>query len=124
MSSPSNSHAGHRQRLRARFAENGFKGFHDYEILELMLFSAIPQKDTKPLAKRLLQTFGSLSRVLDAPVDETAKVEGCGVSIALFLQSLRSLFAAYSEDSVRQDAARLTTMSGLWSTCEQLSATG
>lgn len=109
MSDPS----GHRQRLRKRFAENGFQGFHDYEILELVLFNAIPQKDTKPLAKELLKTFGSLSRVLDATVDELASVDGCGTSTALYLHALRSLFAAYADDSVKQDATRLTTMSGL-----------
>lgn len=65
---------GHRQRLKKRFAESGFKGFHGYEILEMMLFYAIPQKDTKPLAKLLLKTFGSLSQVLDAPVEELAGV--------------------------------------------------
>lgn len=106
--------AGHRQRLRARFAESGFKGFHDYEILELMLFYAIPQKDTKPLAKRLIQAFGSLSSVLDAATEDLAKVEGCGASISIYLQAMRSLFAAYGEDAIRQDGGnRLTTMSGL-----------
>lgn len=104
---------GHRKRLRVRFAEGGFKGFHDYEILELLLFYSIPQKDTKPLAKELLKTFGSISRVLDAPVEELAKVEGAGASTALYLHILRSLFAEYFEDSVRKDATQLTTMSGL-----------
>lgn len=105
--------AGHRQRLKQRFAESGFKGFHDYEILEMMLFYVIPQKDTKPLAKRMIQTFCSLSKVLDAPVEDLARVEGCGTSTALYLQAIRSLFAAYRDDAVKQDATRLTTMSGL-----------
>lgn len=104
---------GHRKRLRARFAEGGFKGFHDYEILELLLFYCIPQKDTKPLAKELLKTFGNISRVLDASVDELTKVEGAGASTALYLHAIRSLFSEYFEDSVRQDATQLTTISGL-----------
>ncbi len=104
---------GHRKRLRSRFTEGGFKGFHDYEILELLLFYCIPQKDTKPLAKALLKTFGSISRVLDAPIEEIARVEGAGASTALYLHALRSLFAEYFEDCVRQDAEQLTTMSGL-----------
>jgi DNA repair protein RadC len=105
--------SGHRQRLKKRFAENGFSGFHDYEILELVLFYAIPQKDTKPLAKSLLKSFGSMSKVLDAAPDELASVDGCGPSTALYLYALRSLFAAYANDSAKQDATRLTTMSGL-----------
>ncbi len=104
---------GHRKRLRARFADGGFKGFHDYEILELLLFYCIPQKDTKPLAKELLKTFGSISRVLDAPIEEIAKVDGAGASTALYLHAIRSLFAEYFEAAVRQDAEQLTTMSGL-----------
>ena len=106
-------HAGHRQRLKARFAEGGFKGFHDYEILELLLFYCIPQKDTKPLAKRLLKAFGNISRVLDAAPEEVMKVEGAGTSVAQYLQVVRGLFGAYFEDAAKHDAKQLTTMSGL-----------
>lgn len=106
-------HAGHRQRLKARFAEGGFKGFHDYEVLELLLFYCIPQRDTKPLAKKLLKTFGSISRVLDAAPEEIMKVEGAGLSVAQYLQVVRSLFGAYFEDAAKHDAKQLTTMSGL-----------
>lgn len=60
-------HAGHRDRLRQRFLNAGPDSLHDYEILELLLFSAIPRRDVKPLAKQLLMTFGSLWAVLTAP---------------------------------------------------------
>ena len=56
-------HAGHRERLRQRFSENGFDGFQQHEILEFVLGYAIPQKDLNPLAHALIDRFGSLSGV-------------------------------------------------------------
>jgi DNA repair protein RadC len=69
---------GHRQRLRDRFLVNGLESFRDYEILELLLTFAIPFSDVKPLAKKLLDVFGSFAAVLDAPPEELAKVSGMG----------------------------------------------
>jgi DNA repair protein RadC len=60
-------HLGHRERLRARFLAEGGDALADYELLELLLFSAIPRKDVKPLAKSLLASFGSLWEVVNAP---------------------------------------------------------
>lgn len=62
-----NPNAGHRERLRDRFARAGGEGVQDYELLELILFNAIPIKDVKPLAKRLIKTCGSFSDVVAAP---------------------------------------------------------
>ena len=73
MANPS-LHKGHRQRLKARFQESGLDSFTDVQALELLLFYAIPQKDTNPIAHALLNRFGSLSRVLDADVEELKKV--------------------------------------------------
>jgi DNA repair protein RadC len=58
---------GHRERLRARFMETGSEALADYEMLELVLFRAIPRRDVKPLAKQLLQKFGSFAEVISAP---------------------------------------------------------
>lgn len=69
-------HAGHRQRMRERFLAGGLEGFADHEVLELMLFYAIPQRNVNPLAHRLLDRFGTLHAVLEAPVEELMKVEG------------------------------------------------
>lgn len=69
-------HVGHRQRLRERFLTAGPEGFHDYELLELLLFAAIPRVDVKPLAKRLIQRFGGLWGVLNA---STADLKGVGL---------------------------------------------
>jgi len=62
--SPTQPHFhGHRDRLRARFAETGGEGLADYELLELALFRSIPRRDVKPLAKALLARFGDTARV-------------------------------------------------------------
>src|ERR1041384_8524355 len=69
---------GHRERLRARFREAGSEALADYEMLELILFRAIPQRDVKPLAKTLLQRFGSFAEVLSAPPERLKEVGGLG----------------------------------------------
>lgn len=65
---------GHRQRLRSRFLSGGAAALQDYEILELLLTFAIPYSDVKPLAKALINRYGSLSQVLDAPVEALLEV--------------------------------------------------
>src|SRR5688572_6563113 len=69
---------GHRQRLRDRFLEAGGDAVSDYEVLELILFRAIPQKDLKELAKDLLREFGSFAEVISAPIERLKKVKGLG----------------------------------------------
>lgn len=64
---PTPSHSGHRQRLRARFMEAGENALAEYEMLELILFNAIPRVDVKPLAKTLIARFGDYAGVLAAP---------------------------------------------------------
>jgi DNA repair protein RadC len=73
---PQPHHAGHRQRLRARFLDAGAKALADYELLELVLFRAIPQRDVKPLAKDLLTRFGSFAEVISAPKERLAEIGG------------------------------------------------
>jgi DNA repair protein RadC len=79
-------YAGHRDRLRERFAAGGADALADYELLELLLFRSIPRADTKPVAKALLARFGSLAEVLGAPVDLLREVKGVGQSVALDLK--------------------------------------
>ena len=69
-------HDGHRGRMRRRFLENGLDSFADHEILELLLFYAIPQGDVNPLAHDLMDRFGSLSAVFSAPVEMLTSVKG------------------------------------------------
>jgi DNA repair protein RadC len=73
---------GHRDRLRARFAENGGEALPDYELLELVLFRSIPRRDVKPVAKELVGRFGSFAEVLAAPVHRLLEIDGVGDSVA------------------------------------------
>ena len=68
----------HRDRLRQRFTEGGAGAVPDYELLEMILYRALPRGDTKPLAKRLLERFGDLNHVLAAPAPRLKEVEGVG----------------------------------------------
>lgn len=71
-------HAGHRQRLRSRFLAGGADSMADYELLEIVLFGAIPRGDVKPLAKRLLKRFGSFADTIAATPDALVEVQGMG----------------------------------------------
>ncbi len=71
---------GHRERLRARFREAGSDAVSDYELLELVLFRAIPQRDIKPLAKELIAKFGSFAEVVAAPPARLNEIKGMGES--------------------------------------------
>ncbi len=82
---------GHRDRLRGRFLENGPSALQDYELLELVLFLAIPQKDVKPLAKDLIAQFGDLAGVMNAPIEELTKVDGIKEKTAIALKSITAL---------------------------------
>jgi DNA repair protein RadC len=77
---------GHRTRLRERFAESGDQGLPDYELLELVLFRSIPQRDVKPLAKALIARFGSFAEVLGARPERLVEIEGIGEATALDLK--------------------------------------
>src|SRR5262249_42133805 len=69
---------GHRERLRGRFRKAGAEALSDYELLELVLFRAIPQRDVKPLAKDLISKFGSFPEVIAAPTARLAEMKGIG----------------------------------------------
>ena len=76
----------HRKRLRARFVEGGATAVADYELLELVLFRAIPRQDVKPLARRLLDRFGDFAAVLSAPALRLAEVPGAGEAVVAELK--------------------------------------
>lgn len=81
-----NEHSGHRKRMRERFLSHGLDNFDDHNVLELLLFYALPRQDTNALAHRLMERFGSLDAVLDATVEELTAVEGMGPSAAALLK--------------------------------------
>ena len=86
MADKENLHKDHRSRLRHRYELEGFANFEDHNVLELLLFYAIPRKDTNPIAHRLINRFGSLHAVLEASEKELCEVEGIGPSAASFLR--------------------------------------
>lgn len=91
----SQMHTGHRARLRKRFCKEGLQNFEPHEVLELLLTYAITRKDTNPLAHTLLDYFGSMDAVLEAPVEELMKVPGMGEQSAVLLNLIPSLTAYY-----------------------------
>lgn len=89
-------HDGHRARMRQRFMQTGLEGFADHEILELLLFYAIPRRNVNPLAHQLLDTFGSLINVLEATPQQLMQVPGLGESAASLLTLIVPLFRRYA----------------------------
>lgn len=81
---------GHRARLRQRFMEGGADALPDYELLELVLFRAIPRRDTKPLAKALLEKFGSFAAVVNASPARLREVSGMGEAVIVELKVVRA----------------------------------
>jgi len=75
---PEAHQSGHRERLRARFMEGGADALPDYELLELVLFAAIPRRDVKPLAKQLIAQFGSFAEVIAASRARLLEIPGLG----------------------------------------------
>lgn len=102
-------HKGHRDRLKQRFLEEGLDNFTDIQVLELLLFYAIPVKDTNPLAHALLEHFGSLSQVLEADVEELKKVPGIKDHAATLLALVTHLCRYYQVSSAQQTQI-LTTL--------------
>lgn len=104
---PAHVHHGHRERLRARFLEEGLDGFQDHQVLELLLFHVIARGDTNPIAHRLMQRFGSLSAVLEADPKDIASVEGVGTRGAAFLSLVPQITRRYFHDRVSRDNPKL-----------------
>ena len=90
-----NIHKGHRDRLRRRFREEGLTHFEDLHILELMLFHALPRRDTSPVAHALLKQFGSLAGVLDARTEDLMQVAGISENAALYLRMFPQVMQRY-----------------------------
>ncbi|MFC0283594.1 DNA repair protein RadC [Camelimonas abortus] len=93
-------HAGHRERLRARFRDAGPEALPDYELLELVLFRSIPRRDVKPLAKALIARFGSFAEVIAAPPRLLEEVEGVTGQVALDLKIVAAAGARLARGAV------------------------
>ena len=93
---------GHRDRLRARFREQGGEALPDYELLELLLFRAIPRRDTKPIAKALIERFGSFTEVLGAPAERLREVPGIGDAVVTELKLMEVAAQRYARGQVNE----------------------
>jgi len=96
-------YAGHRQRLKEKLADNS-RSLADYEILELVLASVLPRRDTKPLAKELIDRFGSLKNAVMARPGQLAEVKGVGPGVQAQWTLLQELYARLGEDGARRGA--------------------
>jgi DNA repair protein RadC len=81
---------GHRDRLRQRFRDSGGDALPDYELPELVLFRALPRRDTKPRAKELIAKFGSFPEVVNAPGKRLSEVSGVGDAVVTEMKLIRS----------------------------------
>lgn len=94
--------SGHRKRIRERFLKGGLKGFHDYEIVELLLTYGIPRKDCKPPAKELLKKYKSLSGLFSAPIYSLTESRQIGESAAVLIRLVQGIAEALLKESVLQ----------------------
>jgi len=93
---------GHRERLRARFRDAGADAVTDYELLELVLFRAIPQRDVKPLAKELIARFGSFAEVIAAPSLRLREIKGMGDAAVTELKVVHAAAQRLAKGEVRK----------------------
>lgn len=90
LEAPAPHYTGHRARLRERFLKGGADAMPDYELLELVLFRALPRRDTKELAKQLIARFGSFAEVVNAPDQRLKEINGVGESVITELRLIRA----------------------------------
>ncbi len=95
-------YTGHRERLRSRFLAAGAEALADYELLELVLFRAIPRRDVKPLAKELIARFGSFAEVVAAPPARLMEVPGVGEAVATELKIVQAAAIRLARQEARQ----------------------
>lgn len=105
VSKKKHSHAGHRERMQLRFQKSGLESFQPHEILELLLFYALPRVDTNPIAHDLIAEFHSLSGVLDADIQDLKRIKGISENAAIFLKLLPQLCQQYQLDKLREHVA-------------------
>ncbi|MFC1949781.1 UPF0758 domain-containing protein [Chloroflexota bacterium] len=98
---PSDSKStGHRKRLREKFVKSGLKGFHDYEIIELLLSLGTPRRDCKQQAKEAVKRFKTLRGVLEAPLEELQQIEGIGAHSAFGIKLVQEVGREFLKEKI------------------------
>lgn len=115
-------HIGHRQRMRQRYLQNGLQGMAGHEILEMLLYYALPRVDTNRIAHRLMDEFGSFAGVLEASVEDLMRVEGVGEQAAILVSMFVGMQQAYRADLLRTRTVLEGTQSAKAYCCMLLSA--
>jgi len=111
----------HRTRLRQRFMEGGADAVPDYELLEMILYRALPRGDTKPLAKRLLKAFGDINHVIAAPAARLLEVDGVGAAIIFELKLTEAVAHRMARAKVMQKQV-LSSWDALLAYCQTVMA--
>ena len=108
---------GRRERVRQRFLNEGLEHFAPHEALELMLYYVVPRQDVNPLAHRLIEAFGTLNGVLEAPVALLRDVPGVGDAVATYLHLLPAFMRFCMTDRAKQTALQLDTFKDAGAFC-------
>ncbi len=95
-------HHGHRERMRNRFIKSGLNSFEQHEMLELLLFYALPRVNTNPIAHELINQFHSLSGVLDADMQDLKQIKGISENAAVFLKLIPQISQQYQIDRLNE----------------------
>ena len=90
-----NLHANRRQRVREKFVAHGLDGFHDHEVLELLLYYCYPRQDTNKIAHRMIREFGSIQNLFDASTEKIVERLGCTEKIAVLLSLMPAIAKRY-----------------------------
>lgn len=98
-----NSREGHRKRLQERYLNGGYKSLADYEIVEFLLFLVIPRKDTKALAKELLERFSTINGIFEASLEELRSIKGLGDVSSTYIKFLGDMYSYYFEEKMLKD---------------------
>lgn len=93
---------GHRERLRGRFRDVGADALSDYELLEMVLFRALPRRDVKPIAKDLIQRFGSFAEVVHAPEARLREVNGIGDAVVVEIKLIAATASRVTRGQLKQ----------------------
>ena len=107
---------GHRERLRKRYIKSGLEGFNDYEVLELLLTYSIARKDVKPIAKELIENFGTIDEIAKSDVKSLLEVDGIGEGSAVFLKLIGDIaLTLYREKIEDKDILTIKSKNSLLS---------